>query len=258
MAYDLTRYTKLQHLKDLTEKILNENYAKQTDLDKLQSTVEGIVATGGEANVIETIKVNGTAQTVTNKAVDISVPTAVSDLTNDSGYQTASDVATAVAAIIADAPEAYDTLKEIADWITTHTDSASALNTRITTNASDIADLKALIGTLPETASSTTVIAYISEMINSIEEYTHPSYTEYASGLYKITVDATGHVSAAAAVAKSDITALGIPAQDTTYSAVTQSADGLMSASDKAKLDGIETATDEEVAEMLTELFGAE
>ena len=48
--------------------------------------------------------------------------------------------------------------------------------------------------------------------------YTHPTYTSRSSGLYKITVDGTGHVSAATTVAKSDITALGIPAQDTTYS----------------------------------------
>lgn len=67
--------------------------------------------------------------------------------------------------------------------------------------------------------------------------YTHPSYTAKSSGLYKVTVDATGHVSAAATVAKSDITALGIPAQDTTYSTATTSAAGLMSASDKSRLD---------------------
>lgn len=45
--------------------------------------------------------------------------------------------------------------------------------------------------------------------------YTHPSYTAHGAGLYKVTVDATGHVSAATAVSKSDITALGIPASDT-------------------------------------------
>lgn len=45
--------------------------------------------------------------------------------------------------------------------------------------------------------------------------YVHPSHDAKASGLYKITVDAAGHVSAAAAVAKADITALGIPGQDT-------------------------------------------
>jgi hypothetical protein len=82
--------------------------------------------------------------------------------------------------------------------------------------------------------------------LNGIEaganKYTHPSYTSKASGLYKITVDATGHVSAAAAVEKSDITALGIPGQDTTYQKATQSTDGLMSAADKTKLDNIPTS----------------
>ena len=73
-------------------------------------------------------------------------------------------------------------------------------------------------------------------------KYTHPSYTPQASGLYKVTVDATGHVSAAAAVEKGDITALGIPAQDTTYENATQSTAGLMSAADKTKLDNIPTS----------------
>ena len=72
-------------------------------------------------------------------------------------------------------------------------------------------------------------------------KYTHPSYTARNSGLYKMTVDATGHVSAVSAVTKADITALGIPGQDTntTYNAATTSTAGLMSASDKTKLDGI-------------------
>lgn len=48
-------------------------------------------------------------------------------------------------------------------------------------------------------------------------KYTHPSYTAKSSGFYKVTVDASGHVSATTAVTKADITALGIPAQDTTY-----------------------------------------
>ena len=70
-------------------------------------------------------------------------------------------------------------------------------------------------------------------------KYTHPSYTQRQSGLYKVTVDNTGHVSAVAAVAKSDITGLGIPAQDTTYNVASTSANGLMSSTDKQKLDGI-------------------
>lgn len=74
--------------------------------------------------------------------------------------------------------------------------------------------------------------------------YTHPSYTAKSSGLYKITVNSTGHVSATAAVAKSDITGLGIPAQDTTYSDATTSASGLMSSDDKTKLNGIATGAE--------------
>lgn len=41
-------------------------------------------------------------------------------------------------------------------------------------------------------------------------KYTHPSHTAKSSGLYKITVDASGHVSGATPVQKSDITAFGI------------------------------------------------
>lgn len=49
-----------------------------------------------------------------------------------------------------------------------------------------------------------------------------------SSGLYKITTDSKGHVTGATAVAKADITALGIPGSDTTYSAATSSTLGLV------------------------------
>ena len=74
-------------------------------------------------------------------------------------------------------------------------------------------------------------------------QYVHPDYTPRSSGLYKVTVDNTGHVSGATAVTKSDITGLGIPGQDTTYSPATSSADGLMSSGDKAKLDTFGSAS---------------
>ena len=64
-------------------------------------------------------------------------------------------------------------------------------------------------------------------------KYTHPSYTEKSNGLYKVTVDATGHVSEAIKVVKSDITALGIPTTDTgaTSVEVTGSGNAVTSAS---------------------------
>ena len=72
-------------------------------------------------------------------------------------------------------------------------------------------------------------------------KYTHPSYTARNSGFYKVTVDSTGHVSSVTNVTKTDITALGIPSTNTTYGVATTSTNGLMSASDKVKLNGIAT-----------------
>lgn len=48
----------------------------------------------------------------------------------------------------------------------------------------------------------------------------------FSSGLYKITTNSEGHVTAATAVEKSDITGLGIPAQDTTYESKTAASGG--------------------------------
>lgn len=79
---------------------------------------------------------------------------------------------------------------------------------------------------------------------NNANNYTHPTSAAgaKASGLYKVQTDANGHVIGAVNVAKNDITALGIPAQDTTYVDATTGASGLMSAADKTKLDGLDAA----------------
>lgn len=45
-----------------------------TDISNLSTRVDGIVATGGEPNTINVIKVNGVSQPINDKAVDITVP----------------------------------------------------------------------------------------------------------------------------------------------------------------------------------------
>ena len=60
------------------------------------------IANGAQANVIETIAVNGANQPVSEKKVNITVPTAVSNLTNDSGFQTATQVNSAISSATAD------------------------------------------------------------------------------------------------------------------------------------------------------------
>ena len=70
-----------------------------TDSNSPFATQAYVAANGGK---IDVIKVNGTAQTITNKAVDITVPTATSDLTNDSNFQSGTEVQDAIDAALAD------------------------------------------------------------------------------------------------------------------------------------------------------------
>lgn len=72
-------------------------------------------------------------------------------------------------------------------------------------------------------------------------KYIHPAHTARTSGLYKITVDSLGHVTAVSAVQKSDITGLGIPNSDTTYGLASAYSNGLMSMAQYSKLNGIES-----------------
>ena len=62
-------------------------------------------------------------------------------------------------------------------------------------------------------ASGSTEGSFIEYVPPTIPE--HPSFPARSSGLYKITVNNQGHVTDVAAVTKADITALGIPGQDT-------------------------------------------
>ena len=100
--------------------------------------------------------------------------------------------------------------------------------------------------TIPEATETTAGLMPPASMkkLNGIDEgankYTHPSHTARASGLYKITVDSLGHVTAVSAVQKSDITSLGIPSSDTTYSLASAYSNGLMSSTQYNKLNGID------------------
>ena len=244
-----------------------------------------------QENVIESVSVNGEEVSVTDKKIDITVPTKVSELTNDAGYLTEEKdttydlstvpsqpnnsveitltpsegeadvigikgsgsttvttdengnivvetnvtpfddtqlkanikantdaitvlngegtgsvkktVADEIAKVVGDAPESFDTLKEISDWISSHSESAAAMNSAIQTNASDIADLAALVGQLPEGAVATTVIDYIAEAIGtSSSDLTSAIATAKSEAITAAAADATSKANAAAAEAK--------------------------------------------------------
>ena len=56
------------------------------------------IASGAQVNVLEGIQKNGQTVTIANKIANISVPTATSELTNDSGFITSADVPEGAAA----------------------------------------------------------------------------------------------------------------------------------------------------------------
>ena len=250
--YDLNHIPSLKHLQDLAKRQKGKTDALATRIDALEMT-------GAQANKIESIKVNGTAQSIAaDKSVDIAVPTKTSQLTNDSSYQTGAQVVAAVNAAIAKSGHASFEKAASVPAVGAAKENVLYLVLNATTKHYDIyAKIKGDNGSytmelLDDTTTEKNKLAGIAEGAN---KYTHPSYTAKASGLYKVTVDATGHVSAVAAVTKDDITALGIPGSDTKYGNATATAPGLMSAADKAKLDGMVLATDTEVTALLDEVF---
>ena len=77
-------------------KVLSTNDYTTAEKDKLAG-----IAPGAQVNTITMVKVNGTALTPdASKAVDVTTPTKTSQLTNDSGYQTASQVSSAISTAV--------------------------------------------------------------------------------------------------------------------------------------------------------------
>ena len=77
----LTAYQKIVNM----EVWGNEAAEGDSRIDTLASDVQALQNVGAQANVIETIKVNGTALVATEKAVDITVPTMLSQLDGYTG-----------------------------------------------------------------------------------------------------------------------------------------------------------------------------
>ena len=102
-----------------------------TTVEGLSTAIESLKTTVGDEN-------SGLVkQVVENKA-------AIDTLNGDKNVS--GSVAYQIAQIVAGADESFDTLKEIAEWITTHKTDAATMNAQINTNKDDIASLKTLVG----------------------------------------------------------------------------------------------------------------
>ena len=58
------------------------------------------IESGATVNKLETIKINGSPQSITDRSCNILVPTNTNQLTNGSGFQTSSQVQTAIASAL--------------------------------------------------------------------------------------------------------------------------------------------------------------
>ena len=77
-----------------------------------------------------------------NETTILSHTTALATLNGEGEGSVKKTVTDEIAKVVADAPESLDTLKEISDWISSHESDASAMNSAIQANKSDIATLQ--------------------------------------------------------------------------------------------------------------------
>lgn len=231
MAYNEKHLAKLADLKALGTK-------QKEVADALAERIDTLEGVGSQANVIETIKVNGTAQAIKDKAVDITVPTKTSQLENDKKFQTDTEVSSAIQTAISKSGHASYQKVSAVPAVDAAQENILYLVMNTTTKHYDIyAKIKGDGDTYTmEQLDDTTVdlsgyvekedgkglsdenfTAAYKDKLDGIaagaNKYVHPTHTAAASGLYKTTVDAEGHVTATTSCPpRSDITKLGIPA----------------------------------------------
>ncbi len=235
-----------------------KEYTKKEDATVL-STAEGYTDTKiGEVTTAATT-LEGRVTAVEGKADtnEAAITTLNADETTAGSVK--KTVADAVAKIVADAPDSFDTLKEISDWISTHTESASAMNSAIQDNSKAITALQTLIGTLPEGVTAKDVVGYIAEAVKA--------ETDRATGIegglntrleaVETAIGDTGSIADAIAAAKTeavntaktytDELANGAVATNTAAIAAINNTDTGIEAKSKAYTDEKNTAMDTRV-----------
>ena len=229
----------------VTKTYLDTEIAKKADTDHTHTTVNGHTIESDvpvDAKFTDTIYDDTDIKTEIAKKADItSIPSKVSELANDSNYQTAEQISSTVTAeiakVVANAPEDFDTLKEISDWIAGHENDASTMNSAISDNKTAITALQT--GKADKSEIPTTVAELTDS--SSYAKKTDIPTTLPANGGNADTVN--NHTVESNVPADAVFT-------DTTYESVTQTEDGLMSAADKAKLDGVEEGATKTLIDM--------
>lgn len=132
-----------------SESVDLSNYYNKSEVDSKEDltdkptipSVEGLATETYVDNAVSSVPVYDDAEI---KASVADLQTNKASKTDIADFQTQAQVkslvSSEIAKIVANAPSNFDTLKEIADWIATHENSASAMNTAITANTQAIAN----------------------------------------------------------------------------------------------------------------------
>ena len=269
MAYNEEKLTKLKALKQLAERV-ERDYATKTDLetkaDELSGRIDEIVSTGGEPNVINEIQVNGKKVDPQGKAVNITVPTKVGDLENDSEFQTLSQVAASIKTAIADAHHAsFRKVGSLPDYSDAE-DNVLYLVKNDKTQCYDIyakVDGSTKLERLDDTTVDLTAYATLEKLEQELAKKADAKHNHTTGDITDLQDTLDGKADTEHNHEISDITDLetqlaGKAATGHDHDDASGTKHGFMSAADKKKLDGIDFATTEEVESMLDEVFAAE
>ena len=169
----------------VTKTYVDTELAKKADTDHTHTTVNGHTVESDvpvDAKFTDTIYDDTDIKAEIAKKADItSIPSKVSELTNDSNYQTAeqisSTVTTEIAKVVANAPEDFDTLKEMSDWIAGHEDDASTMNSAILDNKTAITALQSGKADKSEIPTTVTELTDSADYAKKTDLHSHTNKT---------------------------------------------------------------------------------
>lgn len=120
-------------------------YKSEVSESDLAASLKAILDAKAKQADLDTL--TGTGEGSISKMIDAAINKFATDVTDDN---------------------VVNSYKELIDWVATHGPEATQMASGISENKTAIANLKTLVGTLPEGATSTTVVAYITEAINAL------------------------------------------------------------------------------------------
>lgn len=263
------------------DKVEGKGLSANDFTDVLKAKLEAIEE-GGQVNIIETVKVNGEALEVADKTVDVTVPTALADLSEDDTHKVATaaqltQIATnksdldvlkadggdgSIKAMIDAAINAFateltedgtvNTYKEALDWIATHASDYTALLGDVANKVDKIAGKGLSTNDVTDELKAEYDAAYTHSTI--VEGNPH-NVTKAEIGLGN--VENKNSETIRGEITSENVTdALGFtPVDAAEFTVAAQDKDGLMSKEDKTKLDSFELMSDADIKAEIDKIF---